>query len=79
MGPKFFFPGDAAPGPPRGLSMSAPTWAYRRKPSLHGLSLSKSPIKNHAILFGSGRQTESNKTRLHKARHMPPKIKNNPI
>ena len=43
----------------------------RPKPPLHGLSLSKSPIKNHAILFGVGlgRQTESNKTKLHKTQH----------
>ena len=37
-----------------GLSMSASAWAYRPKSPLHGLSLSKSPIKNHATLFGSG-------------------------
>ena len=36
----------------------------------HGLSLSKSLIKNHATLFGSGHQTGSSKTRLHKAQHV---------
>ena len=39
---------------------------------LRFLSLSKSPIKNHATLFGSGHQTKSNKIRLHKAQHNPP-------
>ena len=39
------------------------------KPPLHGLSLGKSPIKNHATLFGSSHQIGSNKTRLHKAQH----------
>ena len=44
--------------------MSAPAWACRPKPPLHGLSLNKSPIKNHAILFGSGRVVEPNQTKL---------------
>ena len=56
-----------APGPPRGLSMSTSAWSYRPKPSLHGLNLSKSSIKNHTILFGSGHRIGSSKTRLHKA------------
>ena len=30
-------------------------WACWPKPLLHGLNLSKSPIKNHATLFRSGR------------------------
>ena len=47
------FPEGVAPEPPRGLSMSTPAWAYRPKPPLHGLSLQKSPIKNHTILFKS--------------------------
>ena len=37
---------------------------FRPKPPLHGLSLSKSPIKNHAILFGSGRVVEPDQTKL---------------
>ena len=55
-----FFPGALPSNPPRGLSMSAKTWACWPKPQLHGLSLRKSPIKNHAILFrvGSGRQPD---------------------
>ena len=57
-GPKSFSRGRCPPDPQIGLSRSA-----------HGLSLCKSPTKNHAILFGSGRQTGSNKTRLHKDRH----------
>ena len=39
------------------ITKSVSIWAKRAnrpKPPLHGLSLSKSPIKNHAILFGSG-------------------------
>ena len=48
------FPEGVAPGPSGGSFMSALAWAYRLKPPLHGLSLSKSPIKNHAILFGLG-------------------------
>ena len=35
--------------------MSTPAWACWPKPPLYGLSLSKSPIKNHATLLGSGR------------------------
>ena len=38
--------------------------ACRPKPPLHGLSLSKSPLKNHAILFGSGRVVEPDQTKL---------------
>ena len=38
--------------------------AYRPKPPLHGLILSKSPIKNHAKLFGSGQIVEPNQTKL---------------
>ena len=32
--------------------MSALAWAYQPKPPLYGLNLRKSPIKNHATLFG---------------------------
>ena len=55
-----FFPVALPSNPPRGLSISAKTWACWPKPQLHGLSLRKSPIKNHAILFrvGSGRQPD---------------------
>ena len=63
MGPKIFSQGRY-PWTSKGLSMSAPTWAYRPKPPLHGLSLSKSPIKNHAILFGSGQVVKPNQTKL---------------
>ena len=52
---KFFFLGGVAPRPPRGLPISALAWADRPKPPLHRISLKKSPIKNYAILFGSGR------------------------
>ena len=52
-GPKIF-PGGIAPGPPKGLSMSTPTWAYQPKPSLYGQSLKKSLIKNHETLFKLG-------------------------
>ena len=38
--------------------------ACQPKPPLHGLSLSKSPIKNHAILFGSSQVVEPNQTKL---------------
>ena len=50
---KFFFPGGIAltPEPPKGLFMSTTAWAYLPKPPLHGLSLRKFPIKNHATLF----------------------------
>ena len=41
-----------------------PNNAYRPMPPLHGLSLSKSPIKNHAILFGSGRVIKPDQTKL---------------
>ena len=41
-----------------------PNNAYRPIPPLHGLSLSKSPIKNHAILFGSGRVIKPDQTKL---------------
>ena len=34
------------------------------KPPLHRLTLSKSPIKNHAILFGLGRVIEPDQTKL---------------
>ena len=44
--------------------MSAPAWAYRPKPPLHELSLSKSPIKNHATLFESGRVVKLDQTNL---------------
>ena len=53
-----------APRPPRSLSMSAPTWAYRPKPPLHGLNLSKSPIINHEILFRSSQVIEPDQTKL---------------
>ena len=52
-GPQIF-PRGIAPGPPKGLSMSTPTWAYQPKPSLYGLSLKKSLIKNHETLFKLG-------------------------
>ena len=42
-------------------------WACRPKPPLQGLSLKKSPIKNHATLFRVGSSSKSNTTRLHKA------------
>ena len=58
------FPEGVALGPPRGLSMSAPTWACQPKPQLHGLSLSKSPIKNHATLFGLGRVVKPDQAKL---------------
>ena len=44
--------------------MSARTWAYQPKPLLYGLSLSKSLIKNHTILFGSSQVVEPNQTKL---------------
>ena len=59
-----FFPRGVAPGPPRGLSMSASAWACQPKPPFHGLSLSKSPIKNHAILFRSIWVVEPDQTKL---------------
>ena len=37
---------------------------FRPKPSLHGLNLRKSPIKNHATLFGSGQVVEPNQSKL---------------
>ena len=40
---------------PHQRNTSAPAWAYRPKSPLHGLSLSKSPIKNHSTLFESDR------------------------
>ena len=56
--------------PPEGLSISAMDWAYQPKPPLHGLSLRKSLIKNHATLFQVGSSSRSNTTRLHKAQHI---------
>ena len=44
--------------------MSAPAWAYRPKPPLHRLNLSKSPIKNHKTLFESGRVIKPDQTKL---------------
>ena len=44
--------------------MSAPTWVYWPKPPLHGLSLNKSPIKNHATLFGLGWIVKPDQTKL---------------
>ena len=44
-------------------------WANRPKPLLHGLSLKKSPIKNHATSFRVGLSSGSNSTKLHKAQH----------
>ena len=58
------YPGDIAPEPLRGLSMSDTAWAYRPKPMLHELSLKKSPIKNHTTLFGSGWVIKPNQTKL---------------
>ena len=43
--------------------------ANRPKPLLHGLSLKKSPIKNHAISFRVRSSSRSNSTKLHKAQH----------
>ena len=63
------FTRGVAPKPPKDLSMSAPALAYQPKPPLHGLSFSKFLNKNHTTLFWSGHQTESSKTRLHKAQH----------
>ena len=37
---------------------------YQPKPPLYRLSLNKSPIKNHAILFGSGRVIKTNQAKL---------------
>ena len=37
---------------------------FRLGPPLHGLSLSKSPIKNHATLFRSGRIVKPDQTKL---------------
>ena len=61
-GPKSFFPGGAAPETPGGLSMSASAWAHRPKPSLHGLSLNKSPIKKpyNIIRVGSSNRIKQN-------------------
>ena len=50
-----------------GQKMSTQAWAD--KPPLHGLSFSKSLIKNHATLFESGRQLDQTQTRFHKAQH----------
>ena len=44
--------------------MSASAWACWPKPPLHGLSLSKSPIKNHATLFRSGQVVKPDQTKL---------------
>ena len=40
------------------------TMAYRLKPLLHGLNLSKSPIKNHTTLFGLSRVIKPDQTKL---------------
>ena len=40
------------------------------KPTLHGLSLRKSPVKNHAISFRVGSSSGSNTTRQHKAQQI---------
>ena len=48
-------------------SQWATKWAKnfpRGKPPLHGLNLKKSPIKNHTILFGSGRVVKSDQMKL---------------
>ena len=63
-GPKNFFSRGRCPQTPKGLSMSAPTWVCWPKPPLHGLSLSKSSIKNHATLFGSGQVVKPDQTKL---------------
>ena len=60
-GPKKKLSQERCPQTPRGLSMSAPAWVYWPKLPFHGLSLSKSPIKNHATLFGSGQVRSSNR------------------
>ena len=39
-------------------------WIYRPKPPLHELSFSKSPIKNHIILFGSGQVIKPDQIKL---------------
>ena len=46
------------------LSISTLAWAYQPKPSLHGLNLKKSPIKNHATLFGSSWVIKPDQTKL---------------
>ena len=60
MSQNFFLRG-VAPKPLGGLSISTMTCTYRPKPPFHGLSLKKSPIKNHAILFKSGCQPDQTK------------------
>ena len=63
-GPKKKFSQECCPQTPRHLSMSAPAWACWPKPPLHGLSLSKSPIKNHTTLFRSGQVVKPDQTKL---------------
>ena len=46
------------------LKNTAMAWAYRPKPPLHGLNLSKSPIINHAILFWSSWVVKPDQTKL---------------
>ena len=41
----------------------------KSKPPLHGLSLKKYPIKNHATLFQVKSSSRSNTTKLHKIQH----------
>ena len=54
------------------LSNKNTATAYQPKPPLHGLSLSKSPIKKSRKIsrVRLGRQTRSNKIRLHKAQQI---------
>ena len=44
--------------------LSGKNTKYWPKPSLHGLSLSKSLIKNHATLFGLGQVVKLDQTKL---------------
>ena len=59
-GPKIF-PGDAIPGPPH--ENFFPAWAYWLKPSLHGLSLNKTPIKKTTQYY-SGWVIKPDQTKL---------------
>ena len=46
-------------------------WVYWPKPPFHGLSLSKSSIKNHATLFGSSQVVSSNQIKQNQAPQNP--------
>ena len=60
---KIFFQGHC-PRTPGGLSISAMAWVCRPKPWLHGPSLRKSLIKNHATLFQVRSSCQLNQTQL---------------